>query len=83
MNEDLNMSTDVIVDHIRFCQGQCILCKDVVVYPNDKAWFDQSIRSKMIDRERAFQSGNHASYKKAKYEVRSALKLAKKSTRSG
>ena len=78
MNGDLNKSTDVIVDYIRFCQGLCIPCKDVVVYSNDKAWFDQSIRSKLIDRERAFQSGDQASYKKDKYEVRSAIKLAKK-----
>ena len=78
VDDDLSRSTERIIDYLSFCQGLCIQHKDVVVYPNDKPWFNRSIRSTLLARDLAFRSGDAESFKKSKYEARRSIKLAKR-----
>ena len=70
MDGDIDNICEVILDYIQFCQGLCIPTKEVKRYNNDKPWFDKSIRSKLIARSKAFQSGDSTAYKNAMYDVK-------------
>ena len=55
----------------------CVPTKHVTIYPNQKQWFDGSIRSKLL----AYQSGDDDSRKKANSHVRKAIQAAKRNYR--
>ena len=74
---DLDEATDVIMDYIEFCEGVCIPKKSVTSFPNEKPWFDRTIGTQLRAKELAFKSGDPSAIKKAKYDLRKAVKLAK------
>ena len=55
----------------------CIATRRVKVFSTNKPWFTLGLRSKLKTREKAFKSGGHAAYKKAKYDVRRTIRGAK------
>ena len=46
-------------------------------FPNDKPWFDRSVRTELFAKEQAFRSGDAPAIKKAKYAVQKAIRNAK------
>ena len=52
------------MDYIKFCEELCIPKKTVKRYPNDKPWFDLSVRTDFLAKEHAFRSGDASAIKK-------------------
>ena len=53
------------MDYIKFCEELCIPKKTVKRYPNDKPWFDLSVRTDFLAKEHAFRSGDASAIKKS------------------
>ena len=73
--------TEIVIDYVNFCQDLCIPEKLVTVYPNDKPWFGEAIRHKLMNRENAYHSGDEDAYRKAIYEFTRAVEVAKRNFR--
>ena len=74
---DLDKTTDVTIDYIKFCEELCIPRKTVTSYPNEEPWFDRTISPQLSAKVSAFKSGDPYAIKKAKYDFRKAVKQAK------
>ena len=44
---DIDEYTETVSDYITFCEGLCIPTKTITIYPNDKPWFNTSIKHKL------------------------------------
>ena len=44
---DIDEYTVTVSDYITFCEGLCIPTKTIIIYPNDKPWFNTSIKHKL------------------------------------
>ncbi|XP_077990622.1 uncharacterized protein LOC144444944 [Glandiceps talaboti] len=75
---DLDEYTETVIHYIKFCENICIPVKAMTKFPNDKPWFDKNIRQKIIAKQVAYQSKDDQQYKKAKYDLRNAIKQAKR-----
>ena len=67
---------DTVSSYISFCEESCIPTKTVKIYPNSKPWFRKEIKSKLEQKNQAFQSSKDQ-YKKSQYEYDKAIKLGK------
>ena len=77
-SESLDECTEVVTDYVTFCEELCIPTKEVTMYPNQKPWFGSTLRQKLTARDTAFRSGDASAFKAAKYDLRSAVKSAKR-----
>ncbi|KAK0149801.1 ABC transporter G family member 23 [Merluccius polli] len=78
---DIHEYTDTVMSFIQKCVEDIVPTKTVCVFPNQKAWLDHSVRLALTARDRAFSSGNMEEGKIAQYNLRKAIKLAKKQYR--
>ena len=53
------------------------MTRHVTIYGNDKPWFTTDIKHKLTAKNAAFVSRNTDEYRKAKGDVRKAIKIAK------
>ncbi|XP_059805435.1 uncharacterized protein LOC132380556 isoform X1 [Hypanus sabinus] len=67
-----------VTDFITKCVEDCVPKRTITVFPNQKPWMNEEIRSLLRARTAAFKSGDPVLYKKAKYDVRKAIKEAKR-----
>lgn len=74
----LDEYTATVIDYIRFCVELCIPARITRLYPNEKPWINSDIRQRLKERTIAFRSGDGEHYKRARYELRSAIKAAKR-----
>ena len=74
---DIDEYTETVSDYITFCEGLCIPTKTITIYPNDKPWFNTSIKHKLQVKHDAFKANDKDKYKKARYEAENAIKTGK------
>lgn len=81
-SDSIDEFTDVVTCFISELASNIISTVTVKIYPNQKPWVDRSIREALNARTTAYNecllSGNMAPYKSTCYELRKAVKLAKK-----
>ena len=81
-SDNINEFTDVVISFISQLTDEIIPKVIVKVYPNQKPWVDRSIREALNAQTSAYNnglsSGDMTSYKVASYQVRKAVKAAKK-----
>ena len=75
---DINEHTHMVTSYVKFCQDLCFAEKQVKCYNNSKPWFNSDIKDKMKQQEEAFRENDKAKMTIAKYNVRKAIKTAKK-----
>ena len=73
----LDEYTDTVTSYIAFCEEMCIPSKNVRIYGNDKAWFNETVKKKLNEKNEAFKSGDKDKYRMAKAEVRREIHRAK------
>jgi hypothetical protein len=59
-SDNLDECTEVVLDYITFCEDVCVPSKDVFLFPNQKPWFDSTIRAKVRAKHAAFRAGDQA-----------------------
>lgn len=69
--------TDTVTSYINFVENVCFPSKPVVVFSNNKPWFNKEIKQLCIEKNRAFKSGDKDLYRVARYEFERAVKKAK------
>lgn len=76
---DLNENTEVVTAYVKFCEELCLPTKEITQYPNNKPWFDSSLRAKLQVKDAAYKSrtSDVMAYKRAKYDLEKAIKLAR------
>ena len=74
---DIDEFTDTVTSYISWCEDMCSVMRRVTIYGNDKPWFTTDIKHKLMAKNAAFVSGNTDEYRKAKGDVRKAIKKAK------
>lgn len=55
---DIDDLTDVVSSYIHFCEVMLIPQKTVQTFANTKSWITKSIKSLMIERNKAFHAGD-------------------------
>ncbi|KAL6486505.1 hypothetical protein MHYP_G00058970 [Metynnis hypsauchen] len=55
--------------------------EDIVPKPDQKPWINAEVQAKLRAQAAAYNSGDPASYKKARYEIQRTIRLAKRSYR--
>jgi hypothetical protein len=65
------------LSHIYFCEELCIPRQSIVIYGNNKPWFNTEVRLQRREKEAAHRSGDKAAYTKAKYALSKAIQHAK------
>ena len=75
----LDEYTDTVSEYIRFCVELCIPTKTVTKHPNNKRWYDKTIRKKIVLKDRAYRlrEKDPASYSSAKNQLRLAIRQHK------
>jgi hypothetical protein len=73
----LNEYSDVVCDYITFCESVCIPTKNVKTYANDKPWCNGAVRTKLHEKEIAFQSDDKAARNKSKRCLEKCIRKAK------
>ena len=68
----------MVTAYVKFCQDLCFAEKEVKCYNNSKPWFNSDIKVKMKQQEESFREKDTSKMKIAKYNVRKAIKTAKK-----
>ncbi|XP_077985174.1 uncharacterized protein LOC144439815 [Glandiceps talaboti] len=56
--DDANKTTEVITDYINFCVDVCLPTKTLKRYPNNKPWFDSSLKHILQLKQAAYREGN-------------------------
>ncbi len=73
---DIDDLTDVVSSYIHFCEDMLIPQKTLRTFANTKLWITKSIKSLMIERNKAFHAGDlerkHDLQKQIKCEIRRA-----------
>ena len=77
-SSDLDECTDVIMDYVKFCEDICVPTRVATFYPNQKPWFNKSIRNKHLAKEEALRSNDPSIIKAAKKDLKKSIALAKK-----
>ncbi|KAJ8418577.1 hypothetical protein AAFF_G00000760 [Aldrovandia affinis] len=77
-NPDLDVYASHVIGYTNRLVDECIPAKLVRSFPNCKPWMNSDIRSKQREQCTAFKSGNTELYRMAKYDLRRAIKTAKK-----
>ncbi|XDV41036.1 hypothetical protein PO909_009977 [Leuciscus waleckii] len=77
-SEDIHDYTETVSYYINWCTSICVPSRTVRIFPNQKRWFNGDIRLKIKQRQVAFKAGNGEEYKKARYDLRKRVKVAKK-----
>eukprot|EP00061_Rhincodon_typus_P010307 g34502.t1 len=67
-----------VTDFISKCVEDCVPKKSMRVFPNHKPWMNQEIHSLLKIRRAAFKSGDLDQYRKSRYDLRKAIREAKR-----
>ncbi|XP_060703504.1 uncharacterized protein LOC132830055 [Hemiscyllium ocellatum] len=74
----LNEYATTVTDFISKCVEDCVPKKLIRVFPNQKPWMNSEIHSLLKSRSEAFKSGDPDLYKKSRYDLRKAIRDAKR-----
>ena len=68
-----------MTEYIKFCENVCLPQKTVTHYPNNKSWFNPSLKTQLIAKDQAYRNKNAdpAAYRRTKLEWNKAIKRAK------
>ena len=66
---DLNEAVDTVNDYIKFCVDMLIPEKQVKIYPNNKPWVTNELRSKVKAKRLLLHTGDREAAKHLQYEV--------------
>ncbi|XP_048414141.1 uncharacterized protein LOC125465079 isoform X2 [Stegostoma tigrinum] len=75
---NLNEYATTVTDFISKCVEDCVPKKLIRVFPNQKPWMNWEIHSLLKSRSEAFKSGDPDLYKKSRYDLRKAIRDAKR-----
>ncbi|KAL6463200.1 hypothetical protein MHYP_G00275910 [Metynnis hypsauchen] len=78
---DINVYTDSITSYISKGTEDIVPKINVRSFPNQKPGINAEVRAKLRAWAAAYNSGDPASYKKARYDLQKTIKLAKRSYR--
>eukprot|EP00061_Rhincodon_typus_P018876 g48241.t1 len=76
--ENLEEYASTVTDFISKCTEICVPKKSICVFPNRKPWLNQEIHSLPKTRRAAFKSGEPDRYRKSRYDLRKAIREAKR-----
>ena len=78
-NSNLDQYTEAVMDYIKFCENICLPEKTVITYPNNKVWFEQSLKSFLKAKDEAYKNKTNdpAAFKKARSEWKKAVRRSK------
>lgn len=79
---NINEYTDSVSSFIQHCIEDIVPKKSVRSFPNQKPWVDAGVRTNLRARAAAFNSGDPDLYRKARYEIRNAIKTSKRTYRT-
>uniref|UniRef100_A0A3B3I9A9 Reverse transcriptase domain-containing protein n=1 Tax=Oryzias latipes TaxID=8090 RepID=A0A3B3I9A9_ORYLA len=75
---DLEAYTTSVLSYVQFCTDAVLPTKSIKVYPNQKPWFDGTVRSLLKARDAAYRSGDRLAYSRARTELRRGINQAKR-----
>ncbi|OCT56996.1 hypothetical protein XELAEV_18004120mg [Xenopus laevis] len=71
--DDIHRYPDTVSCYINWWISICIPCTEMIVYPNQKPWFNNEIRKKRRERNTAFKTKDPAQFKIARYALEKAI----------
>ena len=74
---DIDEYADTCSSYVYFCEELCIPRQSIVIYSNNKPWFNKEVRLLRRGKEAAHRSGDKDAYTKAKYALSKAIQHAK------
>eukprot|EP00061_Rhincodon_typus_P008721 g31584.t1 len=80
--ESLDDYTTTVTDFISKCVEDCVPKKSIQVFPNRKPWMNQEIHSLLKTRRAALKLGDLDQYGKFRYDLRKAIREAKRQYRT-
>ncbi|KAI4891474.1 hypothetical protein NFI96_005401 [Prochilodus magdalenae] len=78
---DINEYIDSITSYISKCTDDIVPKINVRTFPNQKPWINTEVQAKQRARTTAYNTGDLASYKKARYDLQRTIRLAKRNYR--
>ncbi len=77
-DDDIEAYSDSLTCFIRKCIEDVVPTKTIHIYPNQKPWVNNDVRSALSAQTSAFKSGNTDDRKQASYDLRRSIKAAKR-----
>ena len=76
---NLDEFTDTVTDYIKFCEDVCLPTKTVTYYPNNKGWFNSSLKTALKLKDNAYKNRHRdpITYRNAKTQWNRAVSKAK------
>ncbi len=74
---DLEEYSSSVLAYIAFCTDTVLTTKTIMVFPNQKPWFNRIVRALLRARNAAYRTGDKLAYSNARRELRKGIKEAK------
>ncbi len=74
---DLEEYSSSVLAYITFCTDTVLTTKTIMVFPNQKPWFNRSVRALLRARNVTYRTGDRLAYSDARRELRKGIKEAK------
>lgn len=79
---DIELHTTTVLSYINFCIDNVTSKKQLKIFPNQKPWFNNSVRVLLKTRDAALRSGDREAYRKAREDLDRGIKTVNKNTNS-
>jgi hypothetical protein len=74
---NLEEMTDVVTDYINFCVDNIVPDKTIKIFPNNKPWVTKELKSVLVQKKRAFCSGNKTKVKSIQRDIKRLTRKCK------
>nr|XP_043899150.1 uncharacterized protein LOC122780340 [Solea senegalensis] len=76
-HKELEKHTQTVLDYSQFCMGNVTVDKAIRVFPNQKFWMTNQVRTLLMALNAAFRSGDRALYSAARADLKRGIKRVK------